>query len=87
MLEFGEEPADLVGQFFGGAETEGALASIRAVDEAVVGSEAASVAGAAGGDDGADASEEGGVSADEVERWLGHGCDGGGGRGICVQAY
>ena len=77
VLEFGEEPADLVGQFFGGAEVEGALAPVLAIDEAVVGTEAASVAGAVGGDDGADAGEEGCVSADEVEGWFGHGYDGG----------
>ncbi len=76
VLEFGEEPADLVGLFFGGAKIEGALAPVLAIDEAVVGSEAASVAGAVGGDDGADAGEEGGVLADEVEGWFGHGGDG-----------
>jgi hypothetical protein len=76
-LEFCEEPADLGGEFFGGAEVEGALASILAIDEAVVGAEAAIVAGAVGGDDGAGVGEKGGVSADEVEGRFGHGFVGG----------
>jgi hypothetical protein len=72
-LEFCEELADLGGSLFGRAEVEGALASILAIDESVVGSEAAARAGAVGGDNGADAGEERGVSVDEVEGRLGHG--------------
>ncbi len=67
LLELCEELADLVGLFFGGAKVKGALASVVAIDESVVGSEAAGAAVAVGGDDGAAAGEDGGVVADEVE--------------------
>ena len=75
-LEFCEELADLGGSLLGGSEVEGVLASMLAIDEAVVGSEAAVATGAVGGDHGADAGEDRGVSADEVEGRLGHGLDG-----------
>ncbi len=69
---FGQYRGEWGGEFFGGAEVEGALASILAIDEAVVGAEAAGAAGAVGGDHGADAGENGDVSADEVEGRFGH---------------
>ena len=67
LLEFVEEFADLCGQLFGAADVEGTLASILAVDEAVVGAESGRAASAVGGDDRADAGEELGVLLDEVE--------------------
>ena len=75
-LEFCEELSDLGGSLFGGSEVEGALASMLAIDEAVVGSEAAVATGAVGGDHGADAGKDRGVSVDEVEGRLGHGFGG-----------
>jgi hypothetical protein len=85
LLELCEELADLCGLVFGGAEVKGALASIVAIDESVVGSEAAGAAIAVGGDDGADAGEDAGVSADEVEGRRGHGAHKG--LAVSVRAY
>ncbi len=66
-MEFLEESGDLVGQLFGAAQVERALASILAVDEAAVGAEACGAASTVGGDDGADAGEKCCVEGDEVD--------------------
>ncbi|MCP4679101.1 MAG: hypothetical protein GY854_27145 [Deltaproteobacteria bacterium] len=68
LLELVEEFADLCGQLFGAAQVEGALTSVLAVDESVVGAESSRAANAVGGDDGADTGEELGVLLDELER-------------------
>ncbi len=87
LLKFREELADLVGEFLGGAEVAGVLASILSIDEPVVGSKSAARPGSVGGDHGADVGEGTGVSADEVEGWFGHGISGGRYICTCVSVY